>query len=235
MTTAVSPATIPTVEWREFERDIWSYEQGQHVTLVGPTGHGKSTLGLHLLPRDLYPVLFRTKRHDVTLDKYTQGFKTVKRFEVHDPDVFPRVVLHPPLRRGLRSLEEQREIFRDALEAIFRQGGWTVYLDELAYLTDQLKLEPDVKLLLSQGRSLGCGVWSNVQRPRHVPLMAYDQAGHLFLWKNADLQVQDRLGELVGGSVDPDAVEAAISNLGYYEVLYVNTITEQMVRTEVEV
>jgi len=85
-----------------------------------------------------------------------------------------------------------------------------------------------------QGRSLGVGVWSSVQRPRHVPLTAYDQAGHLFMWHNADLQTHDRLGELCGGAVDPHVVMDAILNLDGREFLYLDTRRKVMVKSEVE-
>jgi hypothetical protein len=113
-------------------------------------------------------------------------------------------------------------------------GGWLPYLDELRFITDYLKLKADVELLLLQGRSLGAGVWSSVQRPRHIPLEAYDQAGHIFMWQTADLSMQDRLSELGGGSVNPDLIEAGLNDLSFHEFLHIDTARGTIVKTEVE-
>lgn len=189
---------------------------------------------LELLPHDLYPVVFRTKRYDDVLDRGTKGFQVMTKWEAHDPDVSNRISFWPPLRKGVDSLPDQRVHFKDALDSIFRQGGYTLYLDELRFITDTQKLGNEVELLLMQGHSLGVGVWSAVQRPRHVPLTAYDQAGHLFFWHNADLQTHDRLGEVCGGAIEPHIVEDGMLTLDGYEFLYVDTRRKTIVKSEVE-
>lgn len=207
------------------------------MTLVGPTKRGKSTLALELISETFptpWRVVFITKARDPTLERLeAEGYARLPEFIVSDAAVYPRVALAPPLRKGARSKSEQREAFRAALEKIFIQGGWLVYLDELLYIADYLGLTDEVELLWQQGRSLGVTVVSSVQRPRGVPLMAYDQAAHLFFFHNPDKQIIKRIDELVTG-LDSNLVQEAIISLDFHEVLYANPHTGQLLRTELE-
>ena len=109
----------------------------------------------------------------------------------------------------MSDLSIQRGEIKAMLEDTYRQGGWTVVLDELRYVTDILRLKRHVQLLLLQGRSLGVSVVSGSQRPRHVPLEAYSMARHLFLWQTTDRQDLRRIGDF-SGRIQPLEVQAAL-------------------------
>jgi hypothetical protein len=141
----------------------------------------------------------------------------------------PRVVLAPKIA-GLDSTDHQRAIFRHAMDSAFRQGGWCLYWDECRYLTEFLGLGREAEVLWQQGRSHGLTVVAAAQRPRHIPLVAYDQATHLFLWRTSDEQMLRRLGELAGAA-DPDSVRAGISLLDSHSMIYVNTVSGETART----
>lgn len=115
----------------------------------------------------------------------------------------------------------QRETFRRALRDVYRQGGWCVYLDEARYLTEFLGLSKLLELLWLQGRSLGVSVVSSTQRPRHLPLAAYSQASHLYVWHTRDEQDQKRLSQIAGGVPLRD-IKAAMDSLPRHGVLYFN-------------
>lgn len=230
---------IQTVSWAEFQ-DAFQWEQGEHLTLIGPTKSGKSTLARHLLKdarrNGTHPwqVVLATKRRDEVLDDFGRdGFERIPEWIVTDPDLMRNVMVAPPLSQGIKSVEQQKRRFRYTLESIFRQGGWLVYLDELRHITNFLGLEREVELLLHQGRSAGITVVGSVQRPRHVPLMAYDQATHLFFWETNDLNMRKRLSEL-GGKVDPDMVQYGVQRIQYHEFLYVNPRSGQVLQSVVE-
>jgi hypothetical protein len=95
-------------------------------------------------------------------------------------------------------------------------------VDELRYLTETLKLSRHMELLWQQGRSVGISVVAGTQRPARVPLAAYDQATHLFLFRDSDRRNLDRLADL-SGDVDKVLVRETVQTLAPHEVLYVDT------------
>lgn len=223
----------PMVKWDEFLGFHFDWAQGEHITLVGPTGTGKTTLALELLPIRDFVLAIATKQRDPVLYRLEeQGYLRQDRFSI-PADVHPRVVLAAPLPQGADSLGEQREIVKEALLAVYRQGGWCVYLDELRYITDYLRLARDVELLWQQGRSAGISVIGGTQRPAFVPLAAYDQATHVFFWRDNDRRNLERIGGL--GAHDSQAIIREVASLPKFTVLYVNTRTGEKYRTKVDV
>lgn len=237
--TVTSSLEVPVLTWDEF-RDEFTWHQGEHVTGIGPTKSGKTTLFRELM-RDArnnrthpWQVVTATKRRDEILDTFKgDEFVKMPSWQVHDAEVFSRVMLAPPLpsakRKGI-----QADAIREALTSIYQQGGWLVLLDELKHIADYLGLKPEVELLLHQGRSAGITVVSAVQRPRHVPLMAYDQADHIFMWESRDSNIRKRLAE-IGGKVNPDQIEHGLSLLpSRHSFLYIHPSTGKVVQSEVE-
>lgn len=230
---------VPSLSWSEFLDDFTWY-QGEHVTGVGPTKSGKTTLFRELMRRarreNTHPwqVVTATKRRDEILDTFKpDGFVKMPSWQVHDAEVFSKIMLAPPLPSA-RDKARQADPLREALTSIYQQGGWLVLLDELKHLADYLKLKPEIELLLHQGRSAGITVVSAVQRPRHVPLMAYDQADHVFMWESRDSNIRKRLGE-IGGKADPDLIEHSLDNLqSRHHFLYIHLSTGKVVESKVD-
>lgn len=230
-------SAVPAVSWPEL-RARFDWRQGEHVTLIGPTGTGKTTLAIELLDRRDYVVVAATKPRDRTFAKLTKpprrgglGFK-LDRAWAPNPELHPKVVLWPPIRRR-EDAQRQRSVFGSMLDGVFRTGGWTVVLDELRYITDPryLGLASHVELLWQQGRAMGVSIVAATQRPRHVPLVAYDQVTHLFIWRENDAANLRRLGELSG--VDTQLVQREVPLLDGHDFLYVNTRTGEVVRSNV--
>src|SRR5690349_6421632 len=60
----------PPVSWDDFYGYFGAnWRQGEHVGLIGPTGSGKTTLAMWLLPLRKYVVVLGTKPRDKTLDE----------------------------------------------------------------------------------------------------------------------------------------------------------------------
>lgn len=225
------------VEWAEF-LTWWKWKQGEHVTAIGPTGTGKTTLLTSILPRRDYVLFLATKKVDSTVNRLAkQGYRIVSDYREIRPEMDKKVILKPPFpnMKALEMKKLHQEVFGDALAWVFRTGGWCVVADEVRYVTEFLRLEPEMELLWLQGRSLGITIASATQRPRAIPLTAYDQATHLFFWRDSDRQNQQRIAEISGVDIDPREIMREVANLPPHEVLYVNTRTGQGLRTKVEV
>lgn len=221
----------PTVPWSEFRS--WfatQWEQGQHITMIGTTGSGKTTLAEQILGIRSYVVIFGVKGRDDSMEKFIRsGYIRLKRW---NPDIDDYVVLWPVVK-GAAHINDQREVFEEAIDSIFRSGGWCVVFDEVSYLSDTLRMEKHLKFLLNQGRSSGISVVGMTQRPAFIPLAFYDQATHLFLWRDNDHRNLARVGELAG--LASRVVQREVAELERREVLYLNKDTGYRVRTTVEV
>lgn len=228
MVTQPQTTSIPRLSWAD-HLDRWDWRQGQHITLIGPTGCGKTTLALQVLDLRGYPLVVSTKPRDpVVAELKADGYQVSRAW----PPPSYRSVLWPPIDKP-EDVDRQRAVIDQALREVYRTGGWTLYLDEARYVTEYLGLGKAVELLWLQGRSLGVSVIASGQRPRHMPLAAYSQATHLYVWRTRDRSDAQRLGEMSGG---PPVLEvmAALDGLEGHEVLYMSATGEMWV-TEVEV
>lgn len=232
---ALPDTTVPHVEWGEFSQ-TFQWRQGEHVTLIGATGRGKTTLELAILPRREFVIFFGTKREDATQTALVNrmGYKlTSDPRQIHS-SIAPRWVLRPAFPRDASVAELKRlhaGVFRYALMMAFRQGRWTIVCDEVRYITDYLGLADECELLWLQGRSLKVTVVAGAQRPRHNPLEAYSQARHLFLWHTPDVQDVARLAQIAG--VSGEQVAAIVPNLDSqrFQVLYIHPESGTMLTT----
>lgn len=212
--------------WQDFRRR-WKWAKGEHVTLVGHTGSGKSTLALSLLVPRSPAVFLATKPKDDTMDKLkAAGWVTSRTWP--PPPRTKQVILHPRIKR-VEDMAHQQAVFTEALGYLYARGGWTVYADELRYMTDQLKLKKYFELLWLQGRSLGVSLMAATQRPFWVPLEAWSQSTHVFLWRESDKRNLDRLVEI--GGVDTAKIRQVVPRLGLFSTLYVNTRTGRLIVT----
>lgn len=219
----------PRVPWDVFLDREFTWESGEHIGLIGPTGQGKTTLLTHLLPLHKYVTVMATKPRDITMDRLIRtGYEPIREWKSMDPKEYPRRVLWPDAGR-LDSVAHQREAFHEAFAKIYREGGWTVAVDELWYMGQILKLEMDIKLYLLQARALDISLLVATQRPAWVPLEVYDQSTHLFFWRDND---ETNLRRLSGISFrSADLIRSVVANLEKYQVLYINTRTGRMLRT----
>lgn len=220
----------PRVPWEKFLRTELDWKPGQHFGMIGPTGQGKTNMLLNILPMHPYVTVFATKPADETMDSLIrQGYLRMEQWESVDPIKYPRRILWPDAT-VLDAREIQKEVFHDAFGRIYREGGWTVALDETWYMSNALKLTDDIKTYLSQARSLGISLVCATQRPASVPVEIYDQSTHLMFWRDNDESNLKRLSGISYQSAD--LIRKIVSNLDQFQVLYINTRTGRMVRTK---
>lgn len=227
-----SPAdAVPFIPWADFYRDF-KWKQSEHITCLGPTGSGKTTLLFSLLHKRTYNLVFATKPKDpLILGLKRQGYYVTDE-KLPPPELEPKVVLWPRISSP-DDVPNQRRVFDAALRHVYRVGGWTLCLDEVRYQTQYLGLERLVDLLWQHGRSNNISMVVGAQRPAWIPLSAYDQASHLFIWRfrsPRDLKLLSALG-----TIDVREVTKIIGSLPEHEALYINAVHGTMLRTKVEV
>jgi hypothetical protein len=146
----------------------------------------------------------------------------------------PKVIFRPKLEAPTAKAQgEQRDKFQELLISIFNEGGWAVYGDEVRYLSDNLQLKRELELLWLQGRSLGITMIVSTQRPVSIPVVAFESASHLFLFRTTDQANIDRAAEFE--SANKPLLRYLLPRLAFHEVLYIEARTGRMVRTKVRV
>lgn len=214
----------------EFLTTAWECDPGEHVTILGPTGSGKTYLGYQLLGEIATPelpgIVLVMKPRDATVKRWSKsvGFVTVRNWPPFASPWKPRRpagwVLWPP-----HSFDPDRDndvmhaVFRRAILDSYKKGRRIIFGDEVYSLAVELNLQTELVTVWSKGRSMECALWVASQKPTHIPLWAYSQAEHLFLAFDPDDRARKRFSEI--GGVNPKLVEAAVLGLGKYEWLYI--------------
>lgn len=227
----VAPAKrVPWTPWYDWFRREW--KQDEHVSIIGPTGTGKTALSVTLLKIRTYKIFLVTKPEDDKLENalLRQNYVKINAFPKDPPDDVDRYLLWPPGSGEMtpEAHTQQRTVIKDAFTKIFRgpaggkPGRWCICLDEARYVADPayLGLRREINQLLIQGRSLRIALVLNFQRPSWVPPEAYDQASHLFIAGDNDRRNVQRFREI--GGVDGELVAATVQNLDQYEWAHVD-------------
>lgn len=225
------PEGIEVFGREEFFTTRWRYEQGEHVTILGPTGSGKTWLAYQALgvtaSHRLPAAVLVMKPRDSTVTKWskTNQFRRVRTWPPPAGDKLwrpklPGYVLWPPHTFDPdRDDDRLANEFQACLRRCYKQGNWIVFGDEMYGLAEELDLERDVNRLWTRGRSMGTGLWAASQRPAYIPLNAYAQAEHLFIAHDPDARSRKRYDEI--GGVDPGMVRDVTARLGRHQFLYI--------------
>lgn len=231
--------SVPFAPWDEFLAEFeeqWPANtrgQAEHVTLVGPTKQGKTTLALVLVKerarlRDAHVVILATKPKDPTLSAL--GWPIIRDW----PPSYgqKQVIFWPRFSRDVRRAAIlQRHAFDPVLADIFHDGKRVVVVDEAFYMTDVLGLEATMKQFWSQGRSNDLIVVAGTQRPRNVPREMFSECSHFFAFRTADEDELRRVGEI--GGVDTKRLRDTMRALKPHEFVYCQTRTGLILRSMV--
>lgn len=222
---------IPFVAWPVFASE-YPMGVGEHITLIGKTKSGKTTLTLGgILPQFPYVVVLGTKDQDPKLYNplLAAGYKMTRDPRLNAQKT-PRAVFRSKVRGLTADVHaQQKDEYGRLLSIVYAELGWAVYIDELAYITDTLNLRKNLETLWLQGSSEGITMIASTQEPANVPLVAFGQISHLFVFKMSDQYRIDRVAEIAGA--DKRTMRYVISSLADHEVLYVRTADDVFVRT----
>ena len=199
-TSASSPGLLIPFPWK----------QGEHLTILGRTGTGKTRLASALLRARRSVISLVTKADDSSRylpNDSRRPIRHVRDISTSDPRR-RYYVLEPRLQ------DQQAEALA-AMRRVWADGGWTLYLDELFYLEKQLGLRQPIELLLTQGRSKGLTIVCGMQRPAWVSMFAVSEPTHVVCFPLA--HPDDRKRVLQATSAD---LAEPLARLHRYEALW---------------
>lgn len=219
--------SVVGLDWPEFLawfRKEW--KPGQHMALVGPTGTGKTTIMVGVLPQRRYVMALDPKGGDTTLTALeSAGFErsswpptkeTRKRIEEGGN---ARLIVGSNTIREAKDLPKLRKEMAFALRDAFNEGGWTVYCDELQILADKrlMNLSPSIERNLIAARDRKVSMVMSFQRPANVPRSASEMSTWFLVLYTRDRDTVNRLGEMAGRP--SDEMRGMMRGLEEYSVL----------------
>lgn len=151
----------------------FAWRVGDHMTVIGDTGSGKTyLLAKSILPLREYVVVFVTKEDKRDTDLWAKaGYKIIREAKGIDDTRHSRFVLQPAYSK---QAAEGWKLF----ERVYRQGRWTIVVDEFL-LAERIGLREQIERLLTQGRSDGITVVVGQQRPVITSRFALSQSTHV--------------------------------------------------------
>lgn len=202
-----------------------TWEPGQHLALVGPTGEGKTTFAVGVLHLRKWVLALDPKGEDETLS--ASGFVRItklplpRRIRNDIADGKPARLIVGGASRNDAEQRQLRDLMRRAVAMVREQGGWTIYADEFQILSDlrMFGLGKPIEELLIAARSKGTSVVTAYQAPAWVPKAATRQAWGAVVWPTRDRTMIKSVAESMGRELD--ILEPAIRALPPYHALVI--------------
>lgn len=226
------------------------FRQGDHVSILGPTGTGKTHVALEIAEIRTYVLVIACKQRDPLIeDTIARGYHLIPgndlRKGIEYVDGRPRhtkLVYWPRLPESVASkLPEserirarsrlQKPLIAGALGYVDLDGHWCVVLDEGTWIARDLGLQKEIDAALMQWRTNKASIIFLSQRPAWVGRYVLSMPKFVFLFNTPNVDDAKSLGDITGANAR--TVRSIVANLDRkaHEVLLINTETGEMFRT----
>lgn len=183
----------------------------ERVVFIGPTGSGKTWLAQRILSKYQQVVVIDGKHDHRTWGKWERNkavlkadsLKSLER-SMNEMKEQGGAVLYRPPTAHLRAANV--EALDQVFELAFNRGRTIVYIDDLVLLARNsaafAKL-PSYQDCVTCGRSKGVAIWSSIQRPARVPLIAMTESEHQFAFYLRNGDDRDVVKAVMGDDPEP--------------------------------
>jgi hypothetical protein len=237
---------IPVIPREAFVEDFGKRYTPAHVTFIGPTQRGKTTLCFQLLHEVMrnnpkWKVVFlhgKIKGRDHTIDEWAKksNYRIVRRYPpglAVRPKHWKRnvkgYILRPLKKDDISAREEEKLLqteFAKGIRSNYHYTGKQVKItvvDERAQADKDLKLTTDLDAPLQRGLPHN-PEWNSIQRGKWVSYHTFDAPEHVFIYLSDDSSNTERYSEL--GFGDPAVIESALQALKPKKVKTGGTISQ---------
>jgi len=221
---------IETIPRKQFLRAFGAdYIPGQHVSLFGPTGRGKSRLCYQMLGRVIGPDLQvvslhgKIKGRDPVIETAAKRLRLriVSELPASSRQKFDRKrgfngYIIVPLERPGNSARAENIILKEQFEKAIHQNYRTTGRKTITHINEAHQTQQDLKLKESVEAPLMRGgpdnaVWQEAQRGSYLSYHTYNAPEHIVIFYDDDASNRKRYADF--GVADPDEIYWITSKL----------------------
>jgi hypothetical protein len=237
---------VPVVDRQTFVKEFAKDYTPSHVTLIGPTQRGKTTLCFQLLKAimALHPdwkvvVLHgKIKGRDHTMEKAAKEnrYRIITRYPP-GPTLRPskmkrRVrgyILRPLKKDDVSAAEEEKMLKTEYAKALRSNYHYTGKKVKITLVDERAQADKDLRLTDQLDAPLQRGLphnpeWNNIQRGAWVSYHCYDAPEHMFIYHDDHESNRKRYSEF--GCADPEVIFRLVSKLETKKVKTGGTISQ---------
>lgn len=225
-------AQVPTVSRDTFVGEFAVSYTPSHVTFIGPTRRGKTTLCFQLLEAVIrrnpkWKVVFlhgKIKGRDQTVSDWAKksNYRIVRRWPP-GPAVRPKhwkrnikgYILRPLKKDDISAAEEEKILKTEFVKGIRRnyhstRGVRITVVDERAQADKDLRLTTDLDAPLQRGLPHN-PEWNSIQRGAWCSYHCYDAPEHMFIYHDDHKSNREKYADF--GCGEPEVIYILVSNL----------------------
>jgi hypothetical protein len=225
---------VPVVERQAFVQRFAKEYTPSHLTMIGPTQRGKTTLCFQLLgaihkahPNMSVVVLHgKIKGRDPTMEEWAKknNYRIIRQYPP-SPSARPKhwkrnvngYILRPLKKGDIPASEEEKQLKTEYAKALRANYHFThkkkvkiTLVDERAQADKDLRLTDQLDAPLQRGLPHN-PEWNNIQRGAWVSYHCYDAPEHMFIYHDDHESNRKRYSEF--GCADPEVIFRLVSKL----------------------